>query len=369
MSPATVRRALAVTGVLALAAPVAAQARDMYATDSTGNLHRFDARYPGIVESTVAVTGLPAGASLVGIDVRPATGQIVGVASNSAVYTIDPATGAATPVGSGFSPGLTGTAFGVDVNPVPDALRITSDARQNYRIAFATGNHAAGSPDGALNPGEPQVVASAYTNSDLTTARPATTTLYDIDAATDTLVVQNPPNAGTLVSPLPLGVDVGSVTSFDIAGGIGYMAAIPAGAAGSSLYRVNLGTGAATRLGGIATGRILARMGTPKVQITGLAARQAVGAPLAGNVPPDASIVATTAAPAPGQRATYVAFATDADGSIAGVSWDTDGDGAYGDATGGSARIALGRGVHTIGVRVTDERGAMTTTTTRVAVR
>ena len=36
--------------------------------------------------------------------------------------------------------------------PVPDALRITSNAEQNYRIAFATGNHGANSPDGALNP-------------------------------------------------------------------------------------------------------------------------------------------------------------------------------------------------------------------------
>ena len=36
----------------------------------------------------------------------------------------------------------------------------------------------AGSPDGALNPGDPSIVASAYTNSTISAVRPTTTTLY-----------------------------------------------------------------------------------------------------------------------------------------------------------------------------------------------
>ncbi len=365
----TIRRGIALGAALALAVPAAAQARDMYITDSAGNLHRIDSRFPGVVLDAAPVTGLPAGVSLVAIDFRPATGDLVGVGSNSAVYTVNPGTGAATVVGAGFAPGLAGTAFGVDTNPVPDALRITSNAEQNYRIAFATGTHGAGSPDGALNPGDPSVVASAYTNSTISAVRPATTTLYDIDSAADTISVQNPPNAGTLVDPKPLGVDVGDDTSFDIAGegNLGFMATTPAGRSGAVLYRVDITTGATTELGPIATGSLLRTKGTPRLTVTGLAARQEVTNPRS-NTPPNLGIVKTTLRPRPGQRAAYIAQANDPDGAVTRVEWDTDGDGAFDDATGVSIRLALPAGARTLAARVTDERGARTVATTRVIV-
>jgi hypothetical protein len=363
------RRALALGAALALVAPAAAQARDMYITDSAGNLHRLDSRHPGVILDTAPVTGLPAGVSLVGIDVRPATGDLVGVGSNSVVYAINPDTGAATAIGTGFAPGLNGTSFGVDTNPVPDALRITSNAEQNYRIAFATGNHGAASPDGALNPGDPSVVASAYTNSTVSAVRPATTTLYAIDSAANTLSVQNPPNAGTLTDPKPLGVDVGDATSFDIAGAgnLGFMTTTPMGGTGAVLYRVDITTGKATELGPIATGSLLRTKGTPRLTVTGLAARQEVTSPKA-NTAPNVQIVKTTLRPKPNQRAAYIAQAADPDGAVSKVEWDTDGDGAFDDATGASIRLGLPAGVRTIGVRVTDEKGARTATTVRVLV-
>ncbi len=370
MARRPIRMSIALGAALALAIPAAAQARDIFITDTAGNLHRVDSRTPGVVLDTVPVTGLPAGASLVGIDMRPATGDLVGVGSNSVVYTINADTGAATPIGTGFAPGLNGTAFGVDTNPVPDALRITSNAEQNYRIAFATGNHGAGSPDGAINPGDPAIVASAYTNSTISAVRPVATTLFNIDATTNSLTVQNPPNAGTQIDPKPLGVDVGDATGFDIAGAgnLGFMATTPAGRTGAVLYRVDITTGKATELGPIATGSLLRTKGTPRVTITGMAARQEVTTPK-GNVAPNVQIVKTTLQPRPGQRAAYIALAADPDGSIVKVEWDTDGDGAFDDATGASLRLALKAGVQTLGVRVTDDRGARTATTTRVLVR
>lgn len=367
--PRRTRRAIALGAALALAAPAAAQARDIYATDSAGTLHRLDSRTPGVILDSVPVTGLPAGASLVGIDVRPATGDLVGVGSNSVVYSVNTATGAATAIGAGFAPGLSGTSFGVDVNPVPDALRITSEADQNYRIAFATGNHGAASPDGALNPGTPSVVASAYTNSPLTATRPLTTTLYAIDSVADQILVQAPPNAGTLTAGKPLGVDVGDQTSFDIAGAanLGFMATTKAGDAGARLYRVDITTGKSVELGPIGTGSLLRSKGTPRLVITGIAARQEVVAPRS-NVAPNVAIVATTISPKPGQRAAYIANAADPDGAVAKVEWDTDADGAYDDATSASLRVALPAGVRTLGVRVTDDGGARTATTLRVRV-
>lgn len=363
------RRGIALGAALALAAPAVAQARDMYIADSAGNIHRIDSRFPGIVLDTAPVTGLPAGVSLVGIDFRPATGDLVGVGSNSVVYTVNADTGAATAIGTGFTPGLTGTSFGVDTNPVPDALRITSNAEQNYRISFGTGNHGAGSPDGALNPGDPSIVASAYTNSTVSAVRPATTALYGIDAAANTLSLQNPPNAGTLTDPKPLGVDVGDGTSFDIAGAgnLGFMAATPAGRAGAVLYRVDITTGATTELGPIATGSLLRTKGTPRLTVTGLAARQEVTSPRS-NTPPNVQIVKTTLRPKPGQRAAYIAQAGDPDGAITKVEWDTDGDGAFDDASGVSIRLGLPAGTRTLAARVTDERGARTVANVRVIV-
>lgn len=366
--PTRARRAIALGAVLALAVPAAAQARDIYATDAGGDLLRFDSRFPGVILDREPLTGLPAGVSLVGIDIRPATGDLVGVGSNSVVYRVDPATAAVTPIGAGFAPGLAGTSFGVDVNPVPDALRITSDAQMNYRIAFASGNHGAMSPDGALNPGDPAIVASAYSESTISSVRPPTTTLFGIDAATNSLVTQSPPNAGTLVNPRPLGVRVGGRTAFDIAGVLnrGYMITTPPGARGASLYGVDLATGAATEIGPIGTGSLV-RSGTARLAITGMAARQESTGPRT-NIAPRVSIVATTNRPVPGQRAAYIAQATDPDGEVTRVEWDTDGDGRYDDASGFSARVPLAAGTRTLAVRAIDETGARTRGTLVVRV-
>lgn len=363
------RRAIALGAALTLAAPAAAQARDIYITESGGDLLRVDSRYPGAVLDRTPLTGLPAGVSLVGIDIRPATGDLVGVGSNSVVYTVNPGTAVATAVGTGFTPGLSGMSFGVDVNPVPDALRITSEANQNYRIAFATGNHGAASPDAVLNPGDPSIVASAYTNSALTATRPASTTLFGIDSASDQLLTQDPPNAGTLVNGRPLGIDVGNETSFDIAGAanLGFLATTKAGDAGARLYRVDITTGKVTALGPIGTGSLVRSKGTPTLTVTGMAARQEVVAPRS-NVAPGVTVVKTTQKPRPGQRAAYIAQAADPDGAVAKVEWDTDADGAFDDATSSSLRLALPAGTHTIAVRVTDDSGARTTGTTRVLV-
>ncbi|HWH13207.1 MAG TPA: DUF4394 domain-containing protein [Miltoncostaeaceae bacterium] len=363
------RTALALAGAAVLVLPAAAQARDIYMTDAAGDLIRVDSRFPGEILDRTPVTGLPAGVSLVGIDFRPATGDLVGVGSNSVVYTVSPETGAATAIGTGFTPGLAGAAFGVDVNPVPDALRITSDAEQNHRISFASGNHGAGSPDGALNPGDPSVVAAAYTNSLFTATRPTTTQLFVLDAATDRLLLQNPPNAGTLTEPRPLGVDIGPQTGFDIAGAgnTGYMVTTPAGRRGAVLYQVDLATGGARELGPVGTGSLVRSIGTPRLTITGLAARQETVAPRV-NVPPSLSVVATTNRPRPGQRAAYLAKAADSDGEISRIEWDTDGDGAFDDARGGAQRLAFPAGRHTFRVRATDSGGARTVATFSVTV-
>ena len=97
------------------------------------------------------------------------------------------------------------------------------------------------------------VSAAAYTNS---FAGTAATTLYDIDNVSASLAMQNPPNDGTLALVGPLNVMVMGDLGMDIAGGANglALAALRTSAGGpSSLYRIDLATGAATMVNGAAT--------------------------------------------------------------------------------------------------------------------
>src|SRR3954468_2151616 len=108
------------------------QAVLIYAT-SGNDIARFDSGATGVVTS-VPVTGLQAGESLVGIDVRPTNQVLYGVGSSSRLYTMNPLTGVATQVGTAGAFTLNGTAFAVDFNPVVDRVRVISNTGQNLRI-------------------------------------------------------------------------------------------------------------------------------------------------------------------------------------------------------------------------------------------
>ena len=131
------------------APPAAAQ--PIWAVTSGNTLISFDSSTPGTIASTVAITGLQGGESVVGIDFRPnppdleAT-QLFALGSTSRLDPVNRSTGAATQVGAGqFSTLLSGTRFGVDFEPVQtgdaiaETLRIVSDADQNLVIDADTG--------------------------------------------------------------------------------------------------------------------------------------------------------------------------------------------------------------------------------------
>lgn len=248
---------LAVTGAAALSAGPA-RAANVFAVTSSNALIQFDSATPGTISSTVAITGLQGGEEVLGIDVRPATGQLYALGSTSRLYLLNPTTGVAAAVGSAGSFTLSGTEFGFDFNPVPDRIRITSNADQNIRINPDDGTltatdgtlaYAIGDPNVAANP---NIVASGYTNN---FAGAVATTLYDIDGNLDVLVIQNPPNSGTLNTVGALGVNITEAASLDItAGNIALASFIPDGASASGLYSLDLTTGAATLIGGIGSG-------------------------------------------------------------------------------------------------------------------
>jgi hypothetical protein len=247
---------------LTLSASLAPSARaafgsTVFALTTANTLLRFDSAVPGTILGTVAISGLQVGENLLGIDFRPATGQLYGLGSTSRLYTIDLTTGVATQVGaSPFGVALSGTDFGFDFNPVVDRVRVVSDADQNLRLNPNNGalagvdtalSYAAGDPNAGANP---NIVGAAYTNS---FAGASTTTLYGIDSNLDILSIQNPPNNGTHNTIGPLGFDTAGAVGFDIAAaGTAFASLSVSGLVG--LFTINLATGAVTPVGSIGTG-------------------------------------------------------------------------------------------------------------------
>ena len=261
---------------LSLALPAsAASARqpgtNLYGLTATNRIVTVNTAFPVFATNNVAVSGLAAGEQLIGIDRRPKTGVVYGVGklgTAGRLYTVDPATGAATFVailvaaptatsGRGGPIALSGSEFGFDFNPMADALRIVSDTGQNLRVIPSDRTPATGPAlltgdtftDGALNADATPatgVSAAAYTNN---VAGATSTVLYDIDTRRDVLVTQAPPNAGTLVTVGSLRFPAGSVAGFDIVttGGVdaGVAALTIPGSPFTFLADVNLTTGQA----------------------------------------------------------------------------------------------------------------------------
>lgn len=255
--------AVACAGAAAFAA-VPAQAERLVGLTTTNMLVHFDSGTPGFATG-MTISGLSGtDERLLGIDLRPATGKLYGLSDQGRLYTLNWMTGKATFVAglmadpadltSPFG-GLKGTSLGIDFNPVPDlgqalpSLRVVSNAGENLRINVNGAAAGLVSTDTALSGAASSVVAAAYSMND----RDATTltALYGIDAVNDRLVLQNPPNDGTVSVIGPLGVDTTGVAGFDISGATGraYASFTDGDSGKSALYRLDLASGQATMMG------------------------------------------------------------------------------------------------------------------------
>ncbi len=248
------RAAVACLAAGALAVPATAKAADQLAGVTDGNnLVLFASDAPGEIRYSVPLSGLAAGERIVGLDRRPATGGLVALGATSRIYAVDAASGAATAIGNPFTPALDGANFGFTFDPAADRIRTVSDTGQNFRMNPETANVATDTnlQYAADDPGAgtaPNVIGASYTNSTTSTA------LYDIDAARDALVIQNPPAAGTLRTVGALGVDVIGPGGFDVSPftNTAFAALRRAGQTNPELFQINLQTGAATAVGPIA---------------------------------------------------------------------------------------------------------------------
>lgn len=275
---------------------------DLVGTPSVGlnalgtQLVRFNTATPG-TSMSATITGITAGETLVAVDFRPQTGQFYGLGINpvtdtGTLYLIDPQTGAASAVGTPGQiafvddmgnpvdlPDLSTAGYGMDFNPTVDRIRVVTSSGLNFRVDPITGAPVDGNLNNTMTPpagintdgpinglpvGSTGVSATAYTNSFGQSLTGGVTTQYTLDAASNMLFIQNPPNAGTQVmgkmvtlNGAPL--DFTDVTGFDIPAGVrvtasgtvatGFgVAALTVGGV-SNLYRIDLATGAATLIG------------------------------------------------------------------------------------------------------------------------
>jgi hypothetical protein len=233
---------------------------------STGGLVTFDTAAPQTLTART-ITGLQSASEhVLGLDYRPATGQVfivtvpIGTPANALVrtYALDVATATATFVGSIPStvPGAADVPSSVDFNPRVDRLRMTNVNDENFRINPNTGALAGDDPN--LNAPGSQIVAEAYDRNFAGDTTPSTpTTLYGISRATASLVTQGGidgmpgANSGiiTTVGPLGVLVDPGSDAGLDISAATGTAYAVIRSSNTATLYTIDLVMGQATFIG------------------------------------------------------------------------------------------------------------------------
>lgn len=238
----------------------------VYGLTDAGELVAFDPANPAQVNSAVAIGGDASGDTILGMDFRPATNELYAIGASSTVYTIDPASGAATTVGT-TDPALEGSVTGFDFNPTADAIRVVTDAGQNLRLtdldaemgttvdgtlAYDEGDESAG--------GQPGVVGAGYTNN---VPGAEDTMLFDIDLATGNLLQQDA-NPGVLTTIGSLGVDFTGNVGFDVSpDGAAYATLQPGEGQPSSLYTVDLESGAASEVGTVGSGLVIGGFAIP----------------------------------------------------------------------------------------------------------
>ncbi|MEU4682740.1 DUF4394 domain-containing protein [Streptomyces xinghaiensis] len=270
--------AVAATAVaLTVAAPSSSTARSQAAglqafaiTSDGSRMAMFTTDRPDILDWVRVIKGLSGDTVLVGIDFRVQNGLMYGVGDQGGIYTIKTppqTTDVVVTKVSQLTIPLYGTNFGVDFNPAANRLRVISDNGQNLRHNIddksAGASPAAGhtAEDSILStPGSENVsrgvTAAAYTNNDLN--GDTATTLFDINTATDQVVVQSPANNGTLAATGKLGVNAGPNAGFDIYSDLvngktvsatGFAAITPPNSTLTTFYTVDVLTGAATPAG------------------------------------------------------------------------------------------------------------------------
>ena len=180
---------------------------DVVGVTADGRLIEFKSNQPKNADSIAAIWGLTGDTRLVGIDYRPATGELIGLGDRAACTPSPTSTPRRrrSPSWARSCRHILRRRLQPDGRPPPsDQRHGTESARQRrqrcHQRRYAAVVHGR---DGA-----------GYTNND---ADPNTaTTLFDLDSALDQVVVQSPANSGMLAATGKLGVDASPAIGFDV---------------------------------------------------------------------------------------------------------------------------------------------------------
>lgn len=261
-----VRSLASVAVVLGLAGAASAQLVG-YGITTDNRLVSFNPAAPGMLASTVAISGLGSSESVLGIDVRPLTGELIVITSTNRLMSVG-LDGTATAIGGGFTPALTTLQFGMDFNPTVDRIRVVNSDGGNRRLNPLTGGNAATDTGLTFSGGQgtPRAVATAYTNALFGANVPlGSVRQFILDSDRNILgevgsqAGGNASFNGGVVTQIGtgLGFDLSDIAGFDIFGPTG-QAFISSGdgLSATTLYSLDLGTGAATAIGAIGDGSL-----------------------------------------------------------------------------------------------------------------
>jgi Domain of unknown function (DUF4394) len=179
----------------------------LYAVDLGNNFLVFGTESFDALTAKMRIEGLPILKRVIGIALRPKNGKLYGVGNDSRVYTIDPLTAVATPVGSGpFSPGIISAFdihFAMDLEPNGDRVRlIAAESGANWSISLDDGTaipgessrYAAGTP---LEGQTPRLLGITFAPpADSTDASLCQNLAYGIDADEAIMIASCDPATG-----------------------------------------------------------------------------------------------------------------------------------------------------------------------------
>jgi hypothetical protein len=259
------------------------RAEKAVAVTASNQFIRFNAGQPQKILSSIAIKGLAAGETVLGIDYRVSKDTLYVLGSSGRLYTMREDTAQLTPVGAApFAVKLDGTMFGFDFNPTVDRIRVISNTSQNLRLHPDTGAVVDSNPnvDGVqidaplayaasdANAGKkPSVVGAAYSYNKADTK---ITTNFALDAATGALVTQGSregvqpaisPNTGQMFTVGKLGVNFDDA-AFDIQAisDAAFAALSGKELKGTRLYTLDTKTGQATFIGTIGVSEAIRAM-------------------------------------------------------------------------------------------------------------
>lgn len=228
----------------------------------------FDSATPGTLGTPVPMVNLQPFESAQAADYLVASAELY-VFSNAPNFSggpseyrlrlVDPTDGTSSVIGPVHA--FAGaTNFGMEFLPGTGLARLTANNGMNFRLSTLDGS-LTNDPVLSFAPGDPGTGNSPNVTALAAASVGAGGTLYGIENATDTLVTLDSDNSGVIRTVGSLGITVGQFDAvcFDISqtSGAAYLAVGDNNAFTTTLYSVNLNTGAATLVGTVGSNVIL----------------------------------------------------------------------------------------------------------------